>query len=543
MLEQLPVDTLLNNGRYIIKALYRKGGQCLVYSAYDLRDNQQVIIKQPEQTWAQEALQQEADLLASLDHPSLPRVVDRFEERGSTFLVTTYIPGTDLDELLRKHGGPFTINEVVGWAEQLLDILEYLQGQETVIVHRDINPRNIRLTPDNLLFLLDFGVAKKINKKTLLIGGTPHYAPPEQLRDEGTDYRSDIYSFAATLYYLLTATEPADSLSRSTALIKGLPDPLLPASDRNKEVPVYLCRLLTEAMSLEREYRPSAAIFRHRLRTKSQMTEECETETVTSPRNDGDPEVTAVRAKEVERLRGSNRVVVTLGKTQLDPATQMAQRLFNELRDSDAIHHDVIQIIIELMDAKPESRQAILKRYRSILNSHKRSDPPLAFSFIDSLAKNSIPAPDISAQLREALGKVLAKSPSANLSVSDQEKNSSRLVTEDLISPERVHRIESHRQWLRQLLIWVARGVLIALGVKLILLLISGKFTLIQNLPLANFILVAYTVIILVLVRQISQLDIDEKKKYSLPCNLAGLFYGFILVDVIIYDVLVLISK
>src|ERR1044071_4887392 len=131
MQDHPPHNRPLRGGRFTVGPVYKKGGQALVYKGYDLERNQQVVIKQTssDQTWAHQALQQEAELLARLSHPSLPQVIDNFVEQENYYLVMQYVPGADLSELLKEADGPLPLRRVLDWAEQLLDILEYLQEQ------------------------------------------------------------------------------------------------------------------------------------------------------------------------------------------------------------------------------------------------------------------------------------------------------------------------------------------------------------------------------------------------------------------------------
>src|SRR5215207_5529027 len=273
MSSHLPSGTSLKEGQYCIKALHTLGGQALVYEGVEVASGKQIIIKQTykEQIWSHQVLWEEASLLSSISHQAIPRVLDCFNEGGSTFLVMPRIPGADVGDITKRHEGPLLYEEVFDWTNQLLDILEYLQSQEPIIIHRDINPKNIRVTPDNRIFLLDFGIAKRIDLKTFLVGGTPRYAPPEQLKDEGTDTRSDIYALAATLYYLLTATEPPDALSRESAILKGSPDPLREACELNIKVPPLISQVLSRSLSLNRDRRPTnAAAMRQWLKEASE---------------------------------------------------------------------------------------------------------------------------------------------------------------------------------------------------------------------------------------------------------------------------------
>jgi serine/threonine protein kinase len=147
----------------------------------------------------------------------------------------------------------------------LLDALNYLHSHEPPIIHRDIKPQNLKLTSDNQIILLDFGLAKdsvgqtKITTTGSVVGFTPHYAPMEQIRGTGTNPKSDIYSLSATLYQLLTNTVPFDALTRADSLLNGVPDPVQPIHEINKEVPKVVSEIILKGMSVSQEQRFSTA--------------------------------------------------------------------------------------------------------------------------------------------------------------------------------------------------------------------------------------------------------------------------------------------
>jgi serine/threonine-protein kinase len=168
--------------------------------------------------------QLEARTLASLSHPNLPKVTDYFSEAGNEYLVMEYVEGEDLASVLARHGGPLPEKPVLIWADQTLAALEYLHTrQPNPIIHRDIKPGNIILTPVGQVKLVDFGLVKLFDPAnprtaTAMKGlGTPEYTPLEQYAGGAghTDARSDIYALGATLYHLLTATPPANAPQRS----------------------------------------------------------------------------------------------------------------------------------------------------------------------------------------------------------------------------------------------------------------------------------------------------------------------------------------
>ncbi len=225
-------DTL--RGRYRIRRIIGQGGMGSIYLTDDLRlDGRQCALKEVEHDKtlsgslikeAREQFLREATVLARLDHPNLPKVSDFFSIGQRDYLVMDFIPGKDLRALMtdaREHGSFLSESEVLNWSNQLADALTYLHHQNPPIVHRDIKPSNLKLTPNGVLKLVDFGLVKLLAPGevtiTILQGqGTALYTPLEQYGGDigHTDSRSDIYSFGATLYHLLTGKTPADARQR-----------------------------------------------------------------------------------------------------------------------------------------------------------------------------------------------------------------------------------------------------------------------------------------------------------------------------------------
>ena len=271
----LAPDTILQS-RYRVVRQLGMGGMGAVYEAIDLRLGHTVALKQTltndEEQWRQ--FEREARLMAWLNHPVLPRVTDYFTEGHRAFFVMQFVAGSDLAAILAQQPGPLPRNAVVAWADQLLDALIYLHTHERQIVHRDIKPHNLKITPSGQIVLLDFGLAKTQAADlsgsiscTSVFGYTPRYAPLEQIQDEGTSPRSDIYALGATLYHLLTGVKPPDALARATALVSARPNPLKPANEINSAVGVELAEILTRAMAQNPDERySSAAEFREALR-------------------------------------------------------------------------------------------------------------------------------------------------------------------------------------------------------------------------------------------------------------------------------------
>jgi serine/threonine protein kinase len=260
--------------RYRIVRQLGVGGMGAVYEAVDERLQVTVAVKE---TFAVDSrlrkqFEQEARLLAQLNHPALPRVSDYFTEDGRVFLVMQFIAGDDLAQIIAQQPGPFPRAQVIAWADQLLDALIYLHTRERQIIHRDIKPHNLKLNASGQIALLDFGLAKAhLGDQTTtqsshsIFGYTRRYSPLEQIQDQGTSPQSDIYALGATLYHLLTGIKPPDALARAAALANSKPDPL--ARDLNPTIGSELSAILAKSLALDSADRfQTAQAFRESLR-------------------------------------------------------------------------------------------------------------------------------------------------------------------------------------------------------------------------------------------------------------------------------------
>ncbi|HEV2707499.1 MAG TPA: protein kinase [Pyrinomonadaceae bacterium] len=258
-------DTLLQN-RYLVIKQIGEGGMGAVYVATDQRFGSTVALKETFFTdpSLRRAFEREARLLNRLRHPALPRVSDHFMEEDGQFLVMEFIAGDDLSEMLKVRGTPFPVSDVLAWADQLLDALDYLHTQDPPVVHRDIKPQNLKLAGRNQIVLLDFGLAKGTPAQltaqgSSVFGYSLNYAPIEQMQGTGTDPRSDLYSLGATLYHLLTGVAPPDALTRATAVLNGQPDPLRPADEINPQVSSSIASILGRSLAQSAAQRPQTA--------------------------------------------------------------------------------------------------------------------------------------------------------------------------------------------------------------------------------------------------------------------------------------------
>jgi serine/threonine protein kinase len=261
----IEAGTILQN-RYRVERKIGQGGMGAVYFATDERFGSKVAIK--ETFFSDEkfgkAFEREARLLNNLKHPALPHVSDHFADDNGQFLVMEFIDGEDLTEMLEKRGSAFLLTDVLNWADQLLDALDYLHKQG--IVHRDIKPQNLKLNARGQIILLDFGLAKgnptdahNTTATKSVFGYSRNYASLEQIQGTGTDPRSDLYALGATLYHLLTGVPPEDALTRAMDVVNNKPDPLKPPHTIHAQVSDNLSAVLMRSMDLNASQRPHSA--------------------------------------------------------------------------------------------------------------------------------------------------------------------------------------------------------------------------------------------------------------------------------------------
>ena len=269
-------DGQVINNRYRIVRLLGQGGFGAVYRAYDLHLKNPCALKENLETSpaAQRQFEREATILAGLTHANLPRVTDHFVIPGQgQYLVMDFIEGQDLHTLVDSSGA-LPEAQVLGWANLVLDALEYLHHQTPPILHRDIKPANLRIRPaspshpQGSVTLVDFGLVKRADRLAQTTTGalavSPGYSPPEQYGQGITDPRSDIYALGATLYTALTSLPPQESVLRIAR------DELRPAHLVNPHISTRTSFALQKAMALSADARfRSAAEFRQALNAPS----------------------------------------------------------------------------------------------------------------------------------------------------------------------------------------------------------------------------------------------------------------------------------
>lgn len=254
-------NTLLQN-RYLIGQMIGRGGAGEVYLAIDQRIGAPVVMKRTYYAGSDVlggGFESEARALERVRHQVLPKVTDHFVEQGDQFLVMEFVPGDDLAKRLAASQKPFPLSWVMFWADQILDALIYLHSNEPPIFHRDIKPQNLKLTEQNNILLLDFGLSQGAVAKLEGQAGVPAQTKPfaslEQIRGGATNARSDVYSLASTLYFLLTGVVPADAATRADAVLGGVADPLVSPGSINSEVSPTISEVILKGMSVSHDQR------------------------------------------------------------------------------------------------------------------------------------------------------------------------------------------------------------------------------------------------------------------------------------------------
>ncbi len=278
-------DTLLHK-RYRILENLGQGGMGSIYRAVDESLGMEVAVKENLFTTEEYARQfrLEAVILANLRHPNLPRVSDHFVFAGEgQYLVMDFIEGEDMRQRMERIG-VLPEDEVIQIGAAICDALSYLHTRKPPVLHRDIKPGNVKISPDGHIFLVDFGLAKVIQGNQATTTGaramTPGYSPPEQYGTARTDVRTDIYSLGATLYAGLTGIIPEDGLARAMDNAQ-----LTPLRKRNPDISRRLAAVIEKAMEVDPSDRyQTADAFRSALLSiKSKTQQLTGTYTVTPP--------------------------------------------------------------------------------------------------------------------------------------------------------------------------------------------------------------------------------------------------------------------
>lgn len=384
----LTPDTILQN-RYRIVQLIGQGGMGAVYEAVDLRLRSRVALKQMMVGGEQlsQAFEREAQLLANLRHPTLPRVMDHLTDPVGQFLAMEFFPGPDLAQMLAQRGAPFPVDQVLVWFDLLLGTLHYLHSRQPPIIHRDIKPQNMKLLSPEEVILLDFGLAKgfaqdmsRITTGGSIIGYTPQFAPLEQIQGQGTDPRSDLYSLAATIHCFLVGSPPADALARATAMVTTRPDPLRPAHISNPAVPLAISDLLTNALALNIDLRPASA---NEMRQVLAQARQGRT-SATDPTTWVGPVIVPINSG--PRPASSEPATASRDVTEIEP-TATASRDATEIEPAVVVRQDATEIEPAAVDSSPSVQQITVLPAQTV-------DPPVSIP-VPPLTTDPVAVPSI----------------------------------------------------------------------------------------------------------------------------------------------------
>lgn len=250
---EIPKDVF--GSTYRILGEIGKGGGGVVYKAFHKNLQKEVVIKKIINS-GKGLDRNETDLLKNIKHTYLPSVLDFIEHDGEAYTVMDFIPGSDIDKLV-KNGRRFRSKEIIKIARELCEVTSYLHGRNPAVVHSDIKPANVMLNDNGDICLIDFNVSLIFDKNASVIGGTPGFAPPEQLGIPLVDIknglsntlpigkitpvvneRSDVYSIGAFLYFLITGQNPSADYR------------VKPITEFGTRVPDGLLQVVATAMSL-----------------------------------------------------------------------------------------------------------------------------------------------------------------------------------------------------------------------------------------------------------------------------------------------------
>ncbi|MFS8544437.1 MAG: Stk1 family PASTA domain-containing Ser/Thr kinase, partial [Limnochordales bacterium] len=258
------IDTLLAN-RYRIQAKIGDGGMAVVYRALDIVLHRPVAIKclRPQFASDPEFRQrfiQEAQAAASLSHPNVVNIFDVGRAGDVHYIVLEYVQGRNLKEILREEGR-LSPRRAAHIARAVARALEAAHRRQ--LIHRDIKPHNILITPEGRVKVTDFGIARAASTATLTQTGTVigsvHYFSPEQARGEAVGPASDLYSLGVVLYEMLTGTVPFVGESPIAVAIKHVQEEPVPPRRHVPTIPVWLERVVLKALAKDPAQRYASA--------------------------------------------------------------------------------------------------------------------------------------------------------------------------------------------------------------------------------------------------------------------------------------------
>lgn len=252
-------------GGCLLEEVIGYGGSSAVFLAQPQTTDQKVAVKvflprsvmdAPTQKSFYRRFLREAQAASELEHPNILSIYSYGEHQGLPYIVMPYVPGGTLSDYVKKHG-PLTLREAQHYIQQIADALDY--AHEHGCVHCDVKPANILLDGEGRVLLSDFGIVRFVQKANLnaqqslksseMLMGTPEYVSPEQALGEQLDGRSDIYSLAVSLFYLLTGFPPFRSNSPISILLMHVHDDPPKLSSARADVTPRIDQVLDKALS------------------------------------------------------------------------------------------------------------------------------------------------------------------------------------------------------------------------------------------------------------------------------------------------------
>lgn len=246
----------LLDGRYEILEIIGTGGMAVVYKARCHRLNRLVAIKILKDEFSRDEefrrrFRAEGEAVAMLSHPNIVQVYDVSSSDGANYIVMELIDGISLKEYMEKKG-------ILNWKETLHFSLQIAKGLEHAhsrgIIHRDIKPHNVMVLKNGSVKVMDFGIARVMNKSNTLTKealGSVHYISPEQAKGGHTDNRSDLYSLGVVMYEMMAGRPPYDGESAVSVAIQHINGGAPLPSTFNPNIPTGLEQIIMKAMALE----------------------------------------------------------------------------------------------------------------------------------------------------------------------------------------------------------------------------------------------------------------------------------------------------
>lgn len=261
----MEIPTVLDD-RYQLTERIGEGGMAEVYLGTDIRLKRDIAVKvlRPQYSSDKQFLDRfldEARAMAGFSHPNIVNVYDAGRERGRSYIVMEYVAGTDLRKLIKQRGA-LSVEQAMKIAEQVAQGVAAAHNKH--IVHRDIKPGNVLITPDGDVKVADFGIARAVSDSKHLtepgvVWGTTAYLSPEQIRGDAATPASDVYSMGVVLYEMLSGKPPFQGEDRVAIALQHLHDAPTSLSEKNPKVPRGVENLINRAMAKEPSQRYSTA--------------------------------------------------------------------------------------------------------------------------------------------------------------------------------------------------------------------------------------------------------------------------------------------